>query len=77
MQLRPAWIFVLLPVLSHGLYAQDNLALQATAVEASDESPNHGPRQAVDGSVGSYWEVAGSSARPAWVEISMTAPSQK
>ena len=74
MRLRPAWIFVLLPVLSHGLYAQDNLALQATAVEASDESPNHGPRQAVDGSVGSYWEVAGSSARPAWVEISWKGP---
>ena len=71
MRLRFAWTYaILLPVLSHGLYAQDNLALQATAVEASDESPNHGPRQAVDGSVKSYWEVAGSNSRPAWVEIS-------
>jgi beta-galactosidase len=75
MRLRLAWTFaILLPVLSHRLHAQDNLALQATDVDASDESPNHGPRQAVDGSVGSYWEVAGSKSRPAWVEISWKDP---
>jgi len=52
----------------------ENLALQGASVTASDWSMRHEPRQALDGSLDSYWECVGSHATPCWIEIAWKDP---
>ena len=61
-------------LLSIAVLAQDNVARRASGVEASDQSPTHSPRLAIDGSADTYWEVSGSNSSPSWIEISWKDP---
>ena len=67
-------LLLLLFLSSIGARAQDNLAPHASGVEASEEAADHGPREAIDGSADTFWEVPGSTASPSWIEISWEVP---
>jgi beta-galactosidase len=67
-------ILLCLSSISQAQTENKNLAPESATVMASDSSMPHAPRQALDGSLDSYWECVGSHASPCWIEIAWNHP---
>lgn len=76
-------IFLLFLCASAAAYSSDsfrepaknhNLVSQASGVLSSGTSTHHGPRQAADGLLGTYWDVDGTADAPGWIEFTWKQP---